>query len=713
FELGPSSASLFPPFALKSEVPLIMTLYDLIPLMRPKQYLGRDLGTMYRMRLETLKQADLILCISEHTRRDALSMLEIDPGKLVPIGAGVGEFFRPAASEDDPAEEVAANIPAIRKPFVLSVLGAEPRKNTEGLIEAFALLPRDLRRQMQLVIVCALNDEYVESWTGACRENGLSGDDVVLTGLIPDRVLLALYRSARLFVFPSFYEGFGLPAAEAAACGCPTITSNTSSMPEILEMPESTFDPSDAESIAEKMCSALTDEEFRLRLREAAFRASGRWTWDSVAEKTIAALERLPAPVRRYPRRAARLPRIAFAGPFPPLRSGIADYNLRIARELSGICDLDVLVPVDQLDRSLGEELPGVSIYPLEALGRFVNPYAYDAIVYVLGNNEHHHSTYEKVVAYPGIVWLHDAQLAGLYISYGKDRWQGASGKIFAGYKLHEMYGLRTPQGLIETADESIAQYVSHGIGMSQEVVAASQGVVVTSPLARDMVRLDAGPLGRVPPIEVIPLAVPAFPQRLHPYEGPPTVGSFGIGGWHKAPDVLLEAFALVKKAVDCRLVFAGPLYDDLGASLRRRAEELGIESFVSFRGNLSRSDYVGALHEVTCAVQIRRGSHGESSAAIADCLGTGVPVITNVLSCWGFPEGTVNLVPPDPPADLLAERIRQMLVDVELRSSFARAGTEYARAHTYSGAASRLVSFCTTAGGPGSSLKNLAGAGS
>ena len=117
-----------------------------------------------------------------------------------------------------------------------------PHKNTELAIEAFAALPRELRSSLQLVIVCTLPVQGLIQWENHAADVGLDRDEVVFTGFVPDPVLRALYQTTQLCVYPSRYEGFGLPVLEAARCGSPAITSNCPPLPEVLDWAPATFE---------------------------------------------------------------------------------------------------------------------------------------------------------------------------------------------------------------------------------------------------------------------------------------------------------------------------------------------------------------------------------------------------------------------------------------------------------------------------------------
>jgi hypothetical protein len=367
-------------------------LYDLIP--EIIEVYPPELMAGYRARRELIKQVDLVLALSEHTRRDAIERLGIPPERVDVIGAGGSDFFRPPARGDQPALLLAERLPAITKPFVLCVTGWSAHKNAEGLIDAWARLPPATRDECQLVLTCRLPPQAGTAWVDRGRERGLRNGDLVVTDYVDDDTLRALYQQARLFVLPSFYEGFGLPVLEAALCGCPAIASNASAIPEVLQWSPATFSPSDLDEMASRVERGLSDEEFRLQLRRVGEAAATRHTWERVADRTITACARLGATSTR---RRVPKPRIALVGAFPP---GDGSWSGRLTRVLGSTAEVDRF---DTSDADGGSDVQRRR--PLAMLGRTVDPWSYDAIVYLV-DEVTPPAVLDAGRRYPGIVWF-------------------------------------------------------------------------------------------------------------------------------------------------------------------------------------------------------------------------------------------------------------------------------------------------------------------
>jgi glycosyltransferase involved in cell wall biosynthesis len=277
----------WPPAARADGVGLVVTVFDLIPLIYPEHYLSdAAYHARYENRLELIRLADRVLAISEATARDAVAMLNLPPERVAVAGTGVSARFRPPAAGEDPLARVRAVHPAVRGGYVLYTGALDFRKNVDALLIAYARLPRALRAEHQLVLVSRLSPAELDALRPRLRALDLT-DDVVVADAVGDDDLVALYQAARLFVFPSLYEGFGLPVAEAIACGTPTLASDSSSLVEIVTSPAGRFDPRDPEALRAALERALTDPAAAAEL--AAARLDPRHTWPSVAERTIAA----------------------------------------------------------------------------------------------------------------------------------------------------------------------------------------------------------------------------------------------------------------------------------------------------------------------------------------------------------------------------------------------------------------------------------------
>lgn len=690
FETEPFE-TLYPKLVGDRRVPLVVTLYDLIPLIHPDVYLV-DPGTRmaYTTNLELLKLADLVLAISESAKQDAIRLLGLSPEKIAVIHAGVSPFFCPSSTESQDHAILHDALPGLKPDYIYTVLGEDPRKNLDGLLEAFNLLPSHLRAKFQLVIGGRYRNVAMEEILARVPDRIRT--QILFTNYVADLGLRALYRNCALFVFPSKYEGFGLPLAEAVACGAPAITSNTSSLPEIIDFRDATFDPHDPNAMAVCMAAALDDEDTRARIKIAGCRRIREFRWEHVAEKSIRAIARMaPRPCPK-PRRT-RLS-VGLVGPFPNEASGIADYNLRIARELAKICDLHIFY-TDGSDIVTVQGIGAVECHPISSIGRSVWPQYLDHLVYTFGNSEHHIESYLAFQRVPGVLWLHEAHLLDFYLTFAR-RMYGEGADAWLLSKAREMYGQRRfpPLEDPETFNPQSAQ--DWALHMSRELVSSSYGAIFNSTAAREMVVLDLDSRCRLPPHFVVPHAaseVELGPERAATAPSQhPIVSSFGIVDTVKAPELLIEGVALLALRTKFTLRMVGLCEDAYRRELEFLVRHRNLQGRVQFTGRVDESEWCRYIQESACAIQLRKRSNGESSGAVLSCISHGVPVITNVAACLELPPGTVLQVPFDCTAAEVAQALASVLGDQEVSHSLRANALRYAREHTYSKVAKTII---------------------
>jgi len=284
---------IWPPWSRASR--LVVTLHDLIPLLMREQY-NADWGhwsTAWIARLGLVGAAHQVLTNSQQTADDAVEHLRVPEERITVIGSGVSDRFSSlirTRAQADAALRTA--LPKVRPGFLLYVGGVDYRKNLEGAIRAYARLPAPMRDAHQFVIVCKLAYHRRLSLRAFALDLGIESRNLLLTGFVPDRDLAALYRACELFVFPSLYEGAGLPILEAMSCGAPVAASGTSAMPELLGDPSATFDPADADDIARSIREVLASPSLLEGLRRSSREQADAHSWERVARRTVEGYER-------------------------------------------------------------------------------------------------------------------------------------------------------------------------------------------------------------------------------------------------------------------------------------------------------------------------------------------------------------------------------------------------------------------------------------
>ncbi len=668
-------------------LPRVVTLHDLIPLRAPHRYLPTPAHLdRYRARAAWVAGADLVFADSEHTRCEAIELLGAEPEKVVTIGCGVSPFFTPSDGTD--GEHFRWYLGGLEdRPFVMTVGGSDIRKGTERLISAVGLLVQ-AGFDLDLLVVGELTAQWRTRLDEAAANAGMTGR-VVLAGAVGDELLRACYRRAAVTVMPSLAEGFGLPVLESAACGTPALASQTTALAEAAATPLATFDPAETSAVSRAIADLLSDDERRATVLQAQRALASSSTWDAVASRAAAAVDRLadqrPASVWT-PAQPPR--RVALVGPLPPISGGIAIYNERLVRAFDGEAAIDVVTPLHA-----APPLPvGVGHFPVDTFGVDARPTSYDAVIYTLGNSDGHLSTVETALRYPGWIWLHEVRLAAIAVT----ALESLDDDDFAcslAWLLERSYPGRAPHHAARHAGRSVRDLVTAGVGLLPLLAERCRGLLVNSEVARQLVLLDLAPLSHHPPIHVLPPACPAVtPMDRSAAESDPVVVAFGIVSMAKRPDLLVDAAA----RAGCRLAFVGPCPDFLVQVINDRARVRGNVDRVEITGAVDESAWRAWLARATLAVQLREGASGESSAAVLEALAAGVPVVTNLATAAEYPAGTLSyLASADP--DVVAPRLQELLANPEAQRALSEAGMGFAAAHQFRDLAHTLMSLVTS----------------
>ena len=262
---------------------MVVTVHDLAFRLFPETAPHGTRSWLARIE-RTLAKASRIIAVSESTRRDLLELYDVDPGLVSVIPLGVDRArFRPSGRD---AIDLVRSRFGLNGPYLLYLGGIEPRKNLQSVLVAFARLGPDVR----LVIAGSgvewnpegpvLLQKALDSLPPEARRR------VVRTGYVSEGDKVALLSGAGALVYPSLYEGFGLPVLEAMACGTPVVTSDRSSLPEVAGEGALYVDPGDPEAIAAAIERVLSDGQLRTRLRETGMEQAARFTWEETARRT-------------------------------------------------------------------------------------------------------------------------------------------------------------------------------------------------------------------------------------------------------------------------------------------------------------------------------------------------------------------------------------------------------------------------------------------
>jgi glycosyltransferase involved in cell wall biosynthesis len=270
---------------LACPVPVVVSVHDVSFLEHP-EYFTRDRAWQLQFTVRrTVKRAARILTGSEFSRSSILKVYgDLDEDKVVVVPNAAASEFRPISREAATAS-VRERF-SIGAPFVLSVGDLQPRKNQIGLIKAFARLVNAYPQLKQNLVLAGKETWFADQVHKAARESGVS-DRIQFFGFVSDDDLLQLYNACDLFVFPSFYEGFGLPALEAMACGRAVACSHTSALPEVVDGAAILFDPYSLDEIVRALADLLLDRELRARTERLGLQRAAHFSWQKTAQRTL------------------------------------------------------------------------------------------------------------------------------------------------------------------------------------------------------------------------------------------------------------------------------------------------------------------------------------------------------------------------------------------------------------------------------------------
>ncbi len=269
------------PFFSNLKVKKVLTIHDLIPILFKK-----DLPQIYKLWKPTLKlitnKIDFIITDSESTKRDCIKFLKIPENKIRVIYLAANQNYK-SLDNNNQLQNVIRCKYNISCPFILYVGNVELRKNVILLIKSFYKLKKKGITH-KLVLIGALKFGYGKI-SNLVEELGLK-NDIIFFGYVPNEDLVKFYNIADLFVYPSLYEGFGLPPLEAMACGCPIITSNTYSLPEVVGDAGFMVDPYDFDDLANKIYQILTNECLKEELSSKSLNRAKMFSWNKTASQT-------------------------------------------------------------------------------------------------------------------------------------------------------------------------------------------------------------------------------------------------------------------------------------------------------------------------------------------------------------------------------------------------------------------------------------------
>ena len=268
----------------------IVTIHDLIPYVMPetvgKGYLKKFLMEMPRI----IELADAIITVSSYSKNDILRFFPINPEKIFVTPLAASKKYTPLDSVY--CKTFLREHYMINKPFILYIGGFSPRKNVNTLIRSFSQIYSSLKEEYNLVIVGATNKDQF-SYLNELGTNLDISKHIIFTNYVPEEELPIFYNGCEVFAYPSLYEGFGLPLLEAMSCGAPVISSNITSIPEVVRGAGILIDPLNIDDLSENLMKVLCNSNLRNSFKIKGLEQAKNFTWKTTAKSTIAVYENM------------------------------------------------------------------------------------------------------------------------------------------------------------------------------------------------------------------------------------------------------------------------------------------------------------------------------------------------------------------------------------------------------------------------------------
>ena len=261
--------------------PTIITVCDLSFVRHPEWHPSDRVKYFEKYCLKKVSQMEAVITISAFSKDEMLNLLNVDRAKIYVTPLGVGRSFMPNGKR----------MQGLPDQYILFLGNLEPRKNLQSLLTAYRSLPRNLRDRYPLVIAGA--KAWPTNKLGKAFCSPQKDEKIVFTGYVPQVLLPDLYRGASLFVYPSLYEGFGLPVIEAMACGVPVLASNTTSLPEVVGDAGMLVNPYNVDELREGMIKLLEDEKMRIEMSDRGLERAKLFSWEKCAKETLAVYEKV------------------------------------------------------------------------------------------------------------------------------------------------------------------------------------------------------------------------------------------------------------------------------------------------------------------------------------------------------------------------------------------------------------------------------------
>lgn len=605
-------------------VRVISTVYDIIPYVMKDKYLSdRNTYNWYMKCVENLRWSDELFVISESVKTDLVKYLNFSPDHIKTIWGGVDEKYR-SIYISGAEKSLLLDKFGITKPFIMCTGGEDGRKNLDGLIRAYALLPDNLKNSYQLVVVCKLSENGMTKLRNIAKSQNVE-KNVVFTNFVSDEELLKFYNLAEIMAFPSKYEGFGLPIVEAWACGTPVITANNSSLKEIAGDAAILVNADNDRCIADGMAKMLGDKSIISQYAEKGKQRLELYRWNNINNNIISLINGI-TPKKISLSKPERL-KIAFFTPLPPLESGIADYSEDIINELCKYCDIDVFVE---------ETYNANSVFPANVVMYSHRSYParhekYADTIFQVGNSEYHFYMYQYIRKYHGTVVLHDYNLHGAFYHYAITLFKG-------NYNLYRTFidtDFSDAENYIHALQNGTANPDLYGIELNNYITDSADRIIVHSQYSRKkLLQKNIERNVTVIPLyaEILPVTDSSEIKKKNGFSADMTIIS-AFGGIHRTKRIipLLKAFSRLKKEVsDIHLMLVGKPSEDIKPEIEQLISSENLKDSVTITGYTDIEKFKEYIDMSDICLNLRYPYNGETSGSLMRILAKSRCVIVN-----------------------------------------------------------------------------------
>lgn len=681
-------------------------VYDLIPVLFWHHYISNfppDIVKVYFHRLDLLKSFDIIFTISSTTKRDLIELLDIPSERIVVIYSGLNEEYYKRKNNNKEIERIKEHY-GIKRKYLLSTPGYDFRKNIFGIFEAFSMLPPHVIECLDLVLVCNLGQHQERVLLKTWSELKLPPDHLILTNYIPVEDLIALYDGAELFVFPSFYEGFGIPVLESMSRGCPVVTSVISSLPEVCESAAILTDPYDAQQTSSAIEEILKNTFLKNKLVTLGYEQCKKFTWTRVVRRVLETFNEIQerSSKKNVSVHTAYPKRIAFFTPLNPVKSGISDYSEDLLRNLKNRFEIDIFI-----DTNYSPDNPNIvrsfDIYQHTFFE--LKKDQYDLVIYQVGNSKYNSYMYEYLIKYPGVVVLHDAILPYFFESLCIDEERHILDYTkYLDYVFNNHGYGRYLQSLEDYKHKKPRDHYDFSLNFLKKIVDSSCLTIVHNEFTKKIIEKNAS----FSNIHKIHMGFPishseeekdAIKSDFH-LSNLVVISAFGRITSTKRIDVLLLSLAKIIREHDIKnvlLYLVGSVESDMKKEIQRLLRQNQLHDYVRITGYIPSDEFKRYYAITDICVNLRYPTSGETSATLINALANGLPVITSDIAQYReYPDDCVWKVDVNPDEiEELTAFLLELIRNEELRKKMAENSLKYSREnHSYEQMLSAYISL-------------------